>query len=153
MQGHLKGKSDIMKAILINEDRCSSPKIKTIAIDIETSMIGRDMNALLNTFTGMHSISPYSDVSLRVLIRIADMLMCRHVCNAYQVDPMAGVDEELVEHYTKTYEELREGELKYWVDKQFNYLDLVEARDKGKDGEFTELKKSHGNFTLSNGVA
>jgi hypothetical protein len=49
-------------------------------LDIENSFYGSSMSALLETISGNETIKPYCDVALRVLIRIADILMFRHTC-------------------------------------------------------------------------
>lgn len=74
MKKYLKNKHNIFKQILMNEDLKSSARINSIAIDIENTLIGNDMSCLINTIKGVQSIHPYSDVSVRVLMKMADVL-------------------------------------------------------------------------------
>jgi len=60
--------------------------VKSIPIDIENSQYGREITVLLDCFEGNDYIEPYSDVSLRIIIRIADILMFRYPCEPYIVD-------------------------------------------------------------------
>jgi len=80
MQRHLRNKAHIFKQILINEDLFSSSRLKNTAVDIENSFIGREMNTLLETISGVQTIYPYCDVSLRVIMRMADILQARNFC-------------------------------------------------------------------------
>jgi len=80
MHRHMRGKAHVLKQILMNEDLYSSIRLKSTPIDIENSFIGRDINCLLETVSGVQSINPYCDVSLRVIMRIADLLQARHFC-------------------------------------------------------------------------
>jgi hypothetical protein len=48
---------------------------------MENTTLGRNMNSLIDTISGNDTIQPYCDVSLRVFIRIADILMFRHSCD------------------------------------------------------------------------
>ena len=66
-----------MKEIVINEDKFSTKTVKEIPIDIESTLIGADMNCLLSTISGVETVAAYGDVSFRILNRIADLLMCQ----------------------------------------------------------------------------
>ena len=48
-------------------------------------MLGRDINTMIETISGNDTIQPYSDVSLRVLMRMADILMFRHEYKFYDI--------------------------------------------------------------------
>jgi len=63
--------------ILINEDLYSSKLINKIPIDIENTKISEDVESLIFLLGGnsTSSLHPYSDVSVRVIMRIADILM------------------------------------------------------------------------------
>lgn len=78
MIGFLRGKSQIFKQILLSEELYSSPRVGRVPIDIESSFIGQDMNCLVDAISGVETIQPYCDTSLRVIIRIADVLMLTH---------------------------------------------------------------------------
>ena len=56
MQKYFAGKSQIFKEILINEDLNSSSRIGKVPIDIENSMIGRDMSTLIETIIGVETL-------------------------------------------------------------------------------------------------
>lgn len=71
---YLRNKNKFFKQILINEEFHSSEQVKTIPIDIENTYMGREMNCLLETIAGVESVQPYSDVSFRVISKIADVL-------------------------------------------------------------------------------
>ena len=66
-------------------------------IDIENSIIGRDMNVLIECISGVDTIQPYCDVSLRIIMRMADVLMYRHSCQPYDIKD----DENPVDALTK----------------------------------------------------
>jgi hypothetical protein len=74
--------------------------VKRIPIDIENSMLGRDINTLIETISGNDTIQPYSDVSLRVLMRIADILMYRHEYKFYDIKTGSGIVEALNDFQT-----------------------------------------------------
>ena len=80
MQEHMLEKDIIFKKILMNEDNNSSQTIKEIPIDIENSNMGRSLQCLIDCISGNETIAPYSDVSLRVFMRLADILMYQHCC-------------------------------------------------------------------------
>jgi len=52
----MRNKSEIFRQILISEDIFSSNMVKTIPIDIENSMLGRDINTMMETITGNDTI-------------------------------------------------------------------------------------------------
>ena len=70
----MKNYNKTFRQILINEDRKSTNRIKDIPIDIESTYIGKEVNTLLDCISGIETISPYSDVSFRILSRIGDVL-------------------------------------------------------------------------------
>jgi hypothetical protein len=84
MQDHIDDIPDInqiFKRILQNEDLYSSSKVNTCPIDLENTWIARQIPVLMETFQDQDYIEPYSDVSLRILMRIGDILMFRHEMN------------------------------------------------------------------------
>lgn len=91
MMKYLRNRKKLFKKILLNEERFSSERIKKIPIDIENSLIGRDMPCLIETIVGVDSLSPFTDTSLRVLMRIGDVLMYRHYCYSYDLQDTAKV--------------------------------------------------------------
>jgi hypothetical protein len=56
MQKYMRNKSEIFRQILISEDIFSSNRVKSIPIDIENSMLGRDINTMMETITGNDTI-------------------------------------------------------------------------------------------------
>jgi hypothetical protein len=83
MHKYLKNREKLFKQILLKEASFSSPLIQNIPIDIENSLIGKDMGCLLDTLGGSESLLPYCDTSLRVIMRMGDVLMYRHYCHVY----------------------------------------------------------------------
>lgn len=66
--------------------------------------MGREMNCLLETIAGVESVQPYSDVSFRVIAKIADVLTTDNTCQAFNFgrktdDPT----EALFNHYRGLY--------------------------------------------------
>lgn len=70
----------------MQEDVNSSPTIKEVPIDIENTMMGRSIQCLIDCISGNDSIEPYSDVSLRIFMRMADILMFRHTCHYCDIE-------------------------------------------------------------------
>jgi hypothetical protein len=68
----------------MNEDLYSSSSINEIPVDIENTICGEQMTALIETISGINSIQPYCDVALRILMRIADLMQGRYLC--YEAD-------------------------------------------------------------------
>jgi hypothetical protein len=82
MQPYFRGKQNVQSfcKLLQYEELYSSDKIKTIPIDIENTLLGKDMHSWLEALSGMETVQPFCDVSLRALMRMADILMCRNEC-------------------------------------------------------------------------
>ena len=103
MQKNFSDKSEIFKQILIYEDLRSSPRINRVPIDIENSLIGRNMSTLIETIIGVQTLQPYSDVSLRVIMKMADCLMHRHFVKYYMIDEEKDTLDELLKFQEKIY--------------------------------------------------
>ena len=88
------------------------------------------MNALLETISGNETIEPYSDVALRVLIRIADILLFRHTCDYVKIEPGDNPKEKLFEMQQKNYDKKKKQEMNFWVDMPAGFLE--------KDGNYLE---------------
>ena len=86
MQKYLKGKGSLFKQIMIHEDLHSSTMMKDVPIDMETTWIGNDMQTLVSCFVGQETVHPYSDVSLRLIMRMADLLMGNRHCYNLDLD-------------------------------------------------------------------
>ena len=61
----------------MNEELYSSSWVTRIPIDIENTLMGKEMSCLIDCIAGVDTIQPYCDVSFRVINRIADVLMAR----------------------------------------------------------------------------
>lgn len=77
-------KNQIFKKILIKEELYSSEKINELPIDLETTHIGSEINCLIEALSGLETLQPFSNVSLRVIMRMADVLMGK--INSYPFD-------------------------------------------------------------------
>ena len=53
------------------------------------------MNSLLDSIASYEGVDPYSDVSLRVIMRMADVLMYRHEIKMYEISEHDEVFKEL----------------------------------------------------------
>lgn len=56
MQKYLLNKSEKFKSILYYEDLYSSETVKTVPIDIENTIIGKEMNSLIDCISGNNTI-------------------------------------------------------------------------------------------------
>lgn len=86
MKMYLRGKNTLFRKILTNEDNFSSKLVKDIPIDIETTMFGREMHTLMECISGVEAVEAYCDVSLRVIMRMADILMYRHSYKMFDIE-------------------------------------------------------------------
>ena len=77
--------------------------VQKIPNDIENTLIGRDIGCLRGTLDGHDSLTPYNDTSLRVLMRMADVLMYRHHCDFYDVSESSGIQKGLFAKQEKIY--------------------------------------------------
>ena len=135
------------KVILKNEEWYSTARVKRIPIDIENSHTGRQMNCLIDCIDGSDSLSPYSDVSLRVIMRMADVLMCKHQCKVFEHDMQADMCGDLIAHAEKLYKKKKRKERAYWIDMPDRYVQDLDEKQK------QEHLNQHYVFTKSNGVA
>ena len=139
----MRDKADIVKDILISEELYSTWRVTKIPIDIENSMLGREMNTLIPCISGSETIAPYCDVSLRIMMRIADILMFSHVYKAYDIGSGAEeIIEELEEFQTNIYKDKLKQEANYWIDVPNNFHQQILD-----DSLSQELKVQHFNFT------
>ena len=86
-------------------------------------MCGRDVSSLTEVISGQHSLFPYCDVSLRVLIRLADALQSRHFL--HPCDIRIGEEDKvdmLKKHHTDLYTILKHQEMDIWVDKPNDFF-------------------------------
>jgi hypothetical protein len=56
MQKYLINKADKFKSILFYEDLYSSEVVKLVPIDIENTIIGKEMNSLIDCISGSNTI-------------------------------------------------------------------------------------------------
>ena len=68
----------------MKEEMYSSEQINDLSIDIETTHIGSEINCLIEGLSGLETLQPFSNVSLRVIMRMADVLMGK--LNIYPFD-------------------------------------------------------------------
>lgn len=121
--------------------------VSRVPIDIETSFIGRDMNCLIDMVSGVETVSPYSDVALRVIMRMADLLMFITECPVKDYVDTDDVSELLMEFQEYNYKKRKSIEMDFWVDKPVNYLQALDEDEK------EEIYSFHTSFTQSNVVA
>ena len=79
------GRAKIFKEIMLYEERFSTLRCVDRPADLETSLIGHDISALLETVSGVESLQPYTDVSVRMLMSMADLLMSFYHCHCYDL--------------------------------------------------------------------
>jgi hypothetical protein len=149
MKKYLKGKTALFRKILANEDNYSSKLIKRIPIDIETTMFGREMHTLIECISGVEAVEAYCDVSLRVIMRMADILMYRHSYKMFDIREEGADDviDGLMDFAETNYTKKKNREMDFWLDKPARFME--ELDEKAKE----ELTNQHSNFTGSNGVA
>lgn len=128
----------------------SSDRIGRVPIDIENTIIGREVNTLMECLTSIESIQPYCDVSLRILMRIADTLMFRHQCHYLEISETVENIESLFQFQEDLYRKKRQQEQDYWVDRPEDFIDSMKEQN---TAIFTDFVSQHKNFTQSNGVA
>ena len=138
----MRNKLDIVKEILISEELYSTWRVTKIPIDIENSMLGREMNTLIPIISGSETVAPYCDVSLRILMRIADILMFSHVYKAYEIGSGDEIVDELTEFQENIYKEKLKQEANYWIDVPSNFHQQILDESLSQ-----ELKVQHFNFT------
>jgi hypothetical protein len=122
MHSTLMCRKAVFRNILKNEERFSTARVKTIPIDIENSYIGRQMNCLIDCIDGNDSLSPYSDVSLRIIMRMADVLMYKHDCKVFEFEMQEDIPGELMSHHEKIYRKKKKKEMEYWIDMPDRYV-------------------------------
>ena len=135
MSRYLRGKTAIFRKILTNEDKFSSKLIKKLPIDIETTMFGREMHTLIESISGVESVEAYCDVSLRVIMRMADILMYRHTYKVYNIkeDGTDGPDDVingLMDYNETNYTKRKNKELSFWLDKPPRFMEELDKREK-----------------------
>lgn len=74
------------------------------------------MHTMIDCISGVETVEPYCDVSLRVIMRMADILMFRHQYKIYNIEDKEEVIEGLMEFQTKNYKKQKNKELEYWLD-------------------------------------
>lgn len=104
-------------------------------IDIETTMLGREMHTLIECISGVESVEAYCDVSLRVIMRMADILMYRHTYKVFHIkeDGTDGTDDVidgLMKYAEANYTKKKNKELSFWLDKPPRFMEELDARAK-----------------------
>ena len=70
----------------------------TTPVDIENSNLGREMSYLVNCIGDKESLTPYGNVSLRVMMRIADVLQYRHNYKSFEIGWREDIHAALHDH-------------------------------------------------------
>ena len=147
MRKYLRGKNSLFRKILTNEDNYSSKLVKSIPIDIETTMFGREMQPLIECISASDSPEAYGDVSLRVIMRMADILMYRHSYKKFDIEGEGDVIRGLMDFASVNYTKKKSREIDFWVDKPARFTEELNEK------AIEELTSQHNNFTSKNGVA
>jgi hypothetical protein len=79
---------------MINEDTHSSATIHEVPVDLENTSVAHSAQCLIEVISGKDSILPYRDVSLRVMMRMADILQAAHECEFVRITSKTGVADE-----------------------------------------------------------
>ena len=128
-----------MRRLLKLEELYSSPLSKQIPIDVEGTQLGRDATALLAALVELpekstaevdEPISPYCDMSFRLLSRLADALMQKHECDSHEVDSVATAVEDLFEFQKRLYHKRIVYEKRYFVDKSQYFHARLDKHEK-----------------------
>lgn len=129
MQKFMKNQNRIFRSILINEDKKSTQVIKEIPIDIENTYIGKEINTLLDCISGIETISPYSDVSFRILARIADVLQGRDALQSYEIEEEKDTNDELRTFQIRLYRKRIKLENEFWYDIPNGYHESLNSME------------------------
>jgi hypothetical protein len=153
-------KMEIFKSILRNEDLYSLSQVQTVPIDIENTRMGREISCLMNTIQPRRNspaLEPYSDVSLRVVMRLADVLMHRHDCLFFDMQE-SDIGPGLFEHQRAFYKKKKQQELRYWVDQRPQFMEDLSKPEPSAERRHNaglpidELKRQHFDFDTCNGI-
>ena len=103
---------------------------------METSWLGRDMPALVDCITGVDTVQPYGDVALRVIMRIADLLMGKTHCfpkDLADVDPSEAAELHIVlmDDQQRQYQHRKDIELSFWADKPRTFFQMLDEAQAG----------------------
>ena len=143
MQEYMQDKDIIFKQILMREDINSTQTIKEIPIDLESTNMGRSIQCLIDCISGNETIEPYSDVSLRIFMRMADILTFQHACYYCEVETKDNVPKKLFKKQKKIYLKKKNQEMNFWVDMPLDFHETCLKNDTERE----ELRKQHYNFT------
>lgn len=114
------GKDHIFKQILMNEELYSTSRVGALPIDIENTVIGGNVNCLLSAL--QEYLHPYNNTSLRVIMRLADILMDRNYCKTYDINESEDVIDCLMTHQERIYKKKKVMEQDYWIDLPLNFF-------------------------------
>lgn len=151
MQQCLQSKSGLLKRILITEEVNASERAAKLPCALEMTHLGREVSTLLECFTGPETVGPYSHVCLRLIMRIADLLMGKSLCQPTELDLLSKNSHQIafaiMEIEAKKYEARQQAEAEFWVDKPKNFFSMIDEE------ELERMMSQHMCFTHSNGVA
>ena len=82
------------------------------------------MKCLIDSLSGQDTVHPYCDVSLRILMRMADSLMFRNECKYLRISEKdSNVINDLINFQEKHYALKQKQELNYWVDLPNSFIE------------------------------
>ena len=130
------------------EEYHSTDHVKILPVDIESTFLGREINNLLETISGVESVQPYSDVSFRIISKIADVLTTDNNCQAFNIgrntdDPT----KDLFRFYKELYRQKKQNEQDHWVDVPSYFIDSLDPN------QLQRIQDQHYIFSQSNGIA
>lgn len=122
----LKKKQFYLRRLLKLEELYSSPLSKQLPIDIECTQLGRDASALLSALVDRpdnakgekdEPVSPYCDMSFRLLSRLADALMQKHDFESCEVEAVQEAVERMNKFQNAFYQKRIAAEKHFFLDK------------------------------------
>jgi hypothetical protein len=94
-------------------------------------MFGREIHTLIDCISGVEALEPYSDVSLRVIMRMADILMYRHSYKIFDIKDIAADDVTpgLMDFARTNYTKKKNREMDFWLDKHPRFLEELNEKE------------------------
>lgn len=112
-------------------------------------MLGREIPALIDCCVGSETVQPYGDVALRVIMRIADLLMGKTHCfpkPLEELDDEMSIEDELIQDQTRQYLHRKEIEFNFWADKPRNFFGMLD------ESQIAHLRRQHTFFEDVGGI-
>ena len=94
-------------------------------------MFGREIHTLSECVSGVDALEAYSDVSLRVIMRMADILMYRHSYKIFDIKDIAADDVTpgLMDFAKTNYNRKKTREMDFWLDKPPRFLEELDEKE------------------------